>query len=58
MAALDVLIIGGGQAGFAMGYHLRQTPLRFQLVESNARLGDSWRKRSVAWLSAHHRCWG
>jgi putative flavoprotein involved in K+ transport len=45
MAAMDVLIIGAGQAGLAMGYHLRQTPLRFQLVESNARLGDSWRQR-------------
>jgi putative flavoprotein involved in K+ transport len=45
MAALDVLIIGAGQAGLAMGYHLRKTHLRFQLVESNARLGDSWRKR-------------
>lgn len=42
---LDVLIIGAGQAGLAMGYHLKQTSLRFQLIESNARIGDSWRKR-------------
>ncbi len=42
---LDVLIIGAGQAGLAMGYHLRQTPYRFQLVEVDARVGDSWRKR-------------
>jgi cation diffusion facilitator CzcD-associated flavoprotein CzcO len=29
---LDVLIIGAGQAGLALGYHLKTTPLRFQLV--------------------------
>lgn len=42
---LDVLVIGAGQAGLALGYHLKQTPLRFQLIESNAHAGDSWRKR-------------
>ena len=30
--ALDILIIGAGQAGLALGYHLKTTPLRFQLV--------------------------
>src|SRR5947209_3621798 len=42
---LDLLIIGAGQAGLALGYHLKQTPLRFQLVEGHQRIGDSWRKR-------------
>ncbi len=42
---LDVLIIGAGQAGLALGYHLKQTALRFQLVENHRRIGDSWRKR-------------
>jgi putative flavoprotein involved in K+ transport len=42
---LDVLIIGGGQAGLAMGYHLKQAGHRFQIVERNPRLGDSWRNR-------------
>ncbi len=42
---LDVLIIGAGQAGLALGYHLKKTPLRFQLVEGHRRIGDSWRKR-------------
>ncbi len=45
MTTLDVLIIGAGQAGLALGYHLQKTPLHFRLVESNARIGDSWRKR-------------
>ena len=42
---MDVLIIGAGQAGLALGYYLRQTPLRCQLVERHDRIGDSWRRR-------------
>jgi putative flavoprotein involved in K+ transport len=45
VTTIDVLIIGAGQAGLALGYHLQQTPLRFQLVERNAHIGDSWRRR-------------
>jgi len=43
--ALDVLVIGGGQAGLAMGYHLTQRGLRFQIVESGPALGSAWRSR-------------
>jgi cation diffusion facilitator CzcD-associated flavoprotein CzcO len=42
---LDILIIGAGQAGLALGYHLKNTSLRFQLVEGHQRIGDSWRTR-------------
>jgi putative flavoprotein involved in K+ transport len=42
---LDVLIIGGGQAGLAMGYNLKDTPFRYRIAERHARVGDSWRKR-------------
>ena len=42
---LDVLVIGAGQAGLALGSHLKTTPFRFQLVDRHARVGDSWRKR-------------
>ena len=41
----DVLIIGGGQAGLAIGYYLQRTPLRYQIVERHGRVGDSWRRR-------------
>ncbi len=44
-ATLDVLVVGAGQAGLALGYHLRTTPLRFHLVDRHTRLGDSWRRR-------------
>ena len=42
---LDVLIIGGGQAGLAMGSGLKETPLSFRIVERYPRIGDSWRNR-------------
>src|SRR5215211_5721330 len=42
---LDVLIIGGGQAGLAMGSGLKETPLSFRIVERHPRIGDSWRNR-------------
>ena len=42
---LDVLIIGGGQAGLAMGYHLKKMSHSFRIVERHARVGDSWRNR-------------
>jgi putative flavoprotein involved in K+ transport len=42
---LDVLVIGGGQAGLAMGYHLAQRGRRFQIVDAGAEIGDAWRLR-------------
>ena len=42
---VDILIIGAGQAGLALGYHLRRTSLHFQLVDGYGRIGDSWRNR-------------
>jgi putative flavoprotein involved in K+ transport len=41
----DVLVIGGGQAGLAMGYHLAQSGLSFQIVDAGAEIGDTWRSR-------------
>jgi putative flavoprotein involved in K+ transport len=42
---LDVLVIGGGQAGLAMGYHLAQSGRSFQIVDAGAELGGTWRSR-------------
>ncbi len=41
----DILIIGAGQAGLALAYHLKSTSLRYLLVERHSRIGDSWRNR-------------
>jgi putative flavoprotein involved in K+ transport len=42
---LDVLVIGGGQAGLAMGYHLAQSGRSFQIVDGGAEIGGTWRTR-------------
>ena len=42
---LDVLVIGGGQAGLAMGYHLAQSGRSFQIVDAGAEMGGTWRSR-------------
>jgi putative flavoprotein involved in K+ transport len=41
----DVLIIGAGQSGLALGYQLQQRGRKALLVERNERIGDSWRNR-------------
>lgn len=41
----DVLIIGAGQAGLAMSYHLQKRGLRPLLLDSAPELGSSWRSR-------------
>jgi putative flavoprotein involved in K+ transport len=41
----DVVIVGGGQAGLAAAWHLRQQELRFLVLEAAAELGHTWRTR-------------
>src|SRR5579862_159101 len=42
---VQVVVIGGGQAGLSVGYCLAQRGLSFVVLEANERVGDSWRKR-------------
>ena len=42
---LDVIVIGGGQAGLAIGWHLAQRRLRFVVLEAADQFGHSWRTR-------------
>ena len=42
---LDVVVIGAGQAGLALGYYLKKTGLTFRLLDASTRVGDSWRER-------------
>jgi putative flavoprotein involved in K+ transport len=42
---VDTIIIGGGQAGLSVGYHLARRGRRFLVLEANENVGDSWRMR-------------
>ncbi|HSK91809.1 MAG TPA: FAD-dependent oxidoreductase [Euzebyales bacterium] len=41
----ETIIIGGGQAGLATGYHLARHGVSFVILDANDRVGDSWRNR-------------
>jgi putative flavoprotein involved in K+ transport len=41
----DTVIIGGGQAGLAAGYHLAKRGLPFVILDASERIGDAWRNR-------------
>ena len=52
----EVLIVGGGQGGIALGARLRQLGVPALIVERNERPGDSWRKRYKS-LALHDPVW-
>lgn len=41
----DTIVIGGGQAGLATGYYLKQEGRDFVILDANERIGDAWRNR-------------
>lgn len=41
--AHDVIVIGGGQAGLAVGYYLRRTGLSFVILDAEVGPGGAWR---------------
>jgi NAD(P)-binding Rossmann-like domain len=42
---LDAVVVGGGQAGLAMAWHLRRRGVRVVVLDAGARLGQVWRSR-------------
>jgi putative flavoprotein involved in K+ transport len=42
---VQAVVIGAGQAGLSVGYHLARRGIRFVILEANALVGDSWRAR-------------
>ena len=57
--ALDVIVVGAGQAGLSVGYHLKRLGLRALLLDASERVGDAWRQRwdtlrlfTPAWLDS------
>jgi putative flavoprotein involved in K+ transport len=39
------IVIGAGQAGLAVGHHLAARDLDFLILDAEARVGDTWRRR-------------
>lgn len=42
---LDAVIVGAGQAGLAMGYHLSRLNKNFIIIEKGERIGATWQNR-------------
>lgn len=42
---VQTVVIGAGQSGLSAGYHLSRQKLPFVILDANARVGDSWRRR-------------
>ena len=43
--SIPTVIIGGGQAGLVMGYHLQRAGEDFLILDAQPRIGDTWRNR-------------
>src|SRR5438093_3817471 len=42
----DTIVVGGGQAGLAVGYYLKRQGRPFVILDANERIGGSWRTRT------------
>jgi len=42
---IQTIVIGGGQAGLSVGYHLAKRGIPFLILDANQRIGDAWRNR-------------
>jgi putative flavoprotein involved in K+ transport len=42
---IDTIVIGAGQAGLSVGYHLARRGVPFVILDAGERIGDQWRKR-------------
>jgi putative flavoprotein involved in K+ transport len=42
---VQTVVIGAGQAGLSVGYHLARRKLPFVILDAHARVGDVWRER-------------
>jgi putative flavoprotein involved in K+ transport len=42
---VETLVIGAGQAGLSVGYHLSRLGLPYLILDAAERIGDAWRSR-------------
>ena len=45
MERIDTVVIGAGQSGLSVGYHLAGSGVPFVILEADDRVGDTWRRR-------------
>lgn len=43
--SVDTLVIGGGQAGLSVSYHLRKRGIEHLVLDASPHIGDAWRNR-------------
>jgi putative flavoprotein involved in K+ transport len=41
----ETVVVGGGQAGLAVGFHLARRGMRFLILDAHPSVGDAWRTR-------------
>jgi len=44
-ATWEAVVVGAGQAGLAIGYHLKKAGVRFTIVDAGTQIGQVWRSR-------------
>ena len=44
-AQIETVVVGGGQAGLSVGYHLARRSIPFVILDAHERIGDIWRER-------------
>jgi putative flavoprotein involved in K+ transport len=42
---VNTVVVGAGQAGLSVAYHLERRGVSFVILDANARVGDVWRRR-------------
>jgi putative flavoprotein involved in K+ transport len=42
---INTVVVGAGQAGLSVGYHLQRRGVPFVILDADARVGDVWRRR-------------
>jgi putative flavoprotein involved in K+ transport len=42
---IETVVVGGGQAGLSVGYHLARRGRPFLILDAHQRVGDAWRNR-------------
>jgi putative flavoprotein involved in K+ transport len=42
---VNTVVVGAGQAGLSVGYHLQRRGVPFVILDASARVGDTWRRR-------------